>query len=422
MVQPVPPEDVDTSAAGKAGPLAGRRIAVVYDCLFPYTVGGGERWYRNLAEALATAGADVTYLTRRQWDEPPRIPGISVVAVSGRSQLYDANGVRKLLPTVRFGAGLFRWLVRHRRDFDAIEVASFPFWSVLAVRLALLGRSVRVVVDWFELWSKEFWTAYAGRLVGTVGFQVQRLCLTLSPSVVVLSASNAERLAELGWSGRPLVLAGFLPEVAASPPAEDPATRAEPPFTLFVGRHIRDKGIDLLPDAFALVRKDIPDARLVVVGDGPMRPWLQEAVISRGLNDAVDVLGFVSDDDLQNLLSRAACLLAPSRREGYGIVVVDAMAKGTPVVTAGFPENLAVDHVEPANGRVADPTPESLAKAVVEVINAGTSLRRSCVEWYVSHHETKTVRRSTGQMVAWYAEDNSSGTNGQMRSKPGPGR
>ena len=53
------------------------RICVVYDCLFPYTVGGAERWYRNLAERLAAEGHEVTYLTLRQWErgEAPRIDG-----------------------------------------------------------------------------------------------------------------------------------------------------------------------------------------------------------------------------------------------------------------------------------------------------------------------------------------------------------
>ena len=48
--------------------LLGVRVCVVYDCLFPYTVGGAERWYRNLAQRLAADGHEVTYLTLRQWD------------------------------------------------------------------------------------------------------------------------------------------------------------------------------------------------------------------------------------------------------------------------------------------------------------------------------------------------------------------
>ena len=61
------------------------RICVIYDCLFPWTIGGAERWYRNLAEAFVAEGHEVTYLTRKQWDDddPPEIPGVRVIAVSG---------------------------------------------------------------------------------------------------------------------------------------------------------------------------------------------------------------------------------------------------------------------------------------------------------------------------------------------------
>ena len=64
-------------------PPACVRICLVYDCLFPWTVGGAERWYRNLGERLAADGHAITYVTLRQWEleAPPRIPGVRVVAV-----------------------------------------------------------------------------------------------------------------------------------------------------------------------------------------------------------------------------------------------------------------------------------------------------------------------------------------------------
>ena len=52
------------------------RVCLVYDCLYPWTIGGAERWYRNLGERLAFEGHQVTYLTLRQWDEPPAIDGV----------------------------------------------------------------------------------------------------------------------------------------------------------------------------------------------------------------------------------------------------------------------------------------------------------------------------------------------------------
>ena len=66
------------------------RICLVYDCLFPHTVGGAERWYRNLAERLAADGHTVSYLTLRQWDRAanPGVNGVDVQVVGPRMSLY----------------------------------------------------------------------------------------------------------------------------------------------------------------------------------------------------------------------------------------------------------------------------------------------------------------------------------------------
>ena len=74
------------------------RICILYDCLFPWTVGGAERWYRNLAERLAADGHDVTYLTRLQWDpgDPPQIPGVRILAISPADDLYGDDGNRRI--------------------------------------------------------------------------------------------------------------------------------------------------------------------------------------------------------------------------------------------------------------------------------------------------------------------------------------
>ena len=133
------------------------RICIVYDCLFPYTVGGGERWYRNVAQRLAADGHDVTYLTLRQWPKGERgeIPGVRVVAAGPRMALYGEGGQRRIQPPLVFGAGVFWHLLRHGRSYDVVHTASFPYFSLLAAALLRpLGR-YRIVVDWFELWSRD---------------------------------------------------------------------------------------------------------------------------------------------------------------------------------------------------------------------------------------------------------------------------
>ena len=91
---------------------------MIYDCLFPYTVGGAERWYRDLAERLAADGHEVTYLTLRQWERDERVnldPRVRVVSVGPRMGLYTAAGRRRIVPPLVFGLGVLLHLLRHGR-------------------------------------------------------------------------------------------------------------------------------------------------------------------------------------------------------------------------------------------------------------------------------------------------------------------
>ena len=119
------------------------RICILYDCLFPWTVGGAERWYRNLAERLAADGHDVTYLTLRQWDRgtDPGVPGVRVVVAGPRMALY-VGGRRRILPPVVFGLGVLWHLLRHGRSYEVVHTASFPYFSLLgAGLLRQIGRA-----------------------------------------------------------------------------------------------------------------------------------------------------------------------------------------------------------------------------------------------------------------------------------------
>src|SRR5690349_21608238 len=165
------------------------RICLVYDCLFPYTVGGAERWYRNLAQRLAADGHDVTYITLRQWPRGERgeVPGVRVVPVGPRLALYGDGGQRRILPPLVFGAGVLAHLLRHGRRYDVVHTASFPYFSVLAAALARpLGR-YRLLVDWHELWTLGYWREYLGRAGGRAGWLVQRLCLAVRQEAFCLA-------------------------------------------------------------------------------------------------------------------------------------------------------------------------------------------------------------------------------------------
>jgi glycosyltransferase involved in cell wall biosynthesis len=360
------------------------RICLAYDCLFPYTVGGAERWYRNLAEALVAAGHEVTYLTRRQWSssEAPNLPGVRVVVVSGEDALYDAAGRRRIGPPLRFGAGVLRHLAANRRRYDAVHLCSFPYFSLLATRLALAGRPVPIGVDWFEVWSREYWRDYLGPVGGAIGQLVQRLCARLTPQAYVFSQLHASRLAGEGLAGPPIRLAGLYAGPTA-PRADGSGDRQ--PLVVFAGRHIPEKRPQLVPAAVAAARLRIPGLRGLVLGDGPVRSDVLTAVEEADATDFVSTPGFVESDAVARALEDASCHVLPSSREGYGLVVIEAAAFGTPTVVIAGEDNAAVELIEPGvNGFVAD-GPEELADAIVAVQEAGEALRATTAQWFAEN-------------------------------------
>ncbi|MCX6401127.1 MAG: glycosyltransferase family 4 protein [Propionibacteriales bacterium] len=375
------------------------RIAVVYDCLFPWTVGGGERLYRALAEEFAAHGHDVTYLTRRQWTGPtPVVDRVRIEAIAGETDLYDAVGARRLGPALGFAAALFWHLVRHRRRYDAVLVSALPATNVPAVRAALVGSGTVVCSDWLEVWPRKQWREYSGPVVGGLAWLVQCLAARLSPLSTCHSALTARRLKESGARSAPLRSPGliFATDRAAPELVEPTAARV-----VFVGRHIEDKRVEALPAAIAHARRSLPDLTALVYGDGPLRPAVLDEIERLGLSGVVTAPGFVPQGELDEAVRHASVLVNPSAREGYGLVVVEAAAVGTPVVLVAGEDNAAVELVEPGvNGVVARSiAADDLGQAIVEVVRAGAGLRRSAHAWFERVAPTSTVEVTAGRIL-----------------------
>jgi glycosyltransferase involved in cell wall biosynthesis len=375
------------------------RVCLVYDCLYPYTVGGAERWFRTLASELAGQGHDVTYVTRRQWpaDEQPDIAGVRVVAVSPGGPLYTDSGRRRILPPLRFGAGVFLHLLRSRRRYDTIHSGAFPFFSLLAARIA--APRTELWVDWFEVWTRDYWRGYLGRAGGSIGYAVQRLCVRATRRAFVFSDLHARRLREEGLRGDTVRLSGLYDGEAGA----DAAAVASPePLVVFAGRHIREKRADVIPAAVAAARSDVPGLRAVIFGDGPEHARVLQAVEDAGARDFVDAPGFVSGEEVSTTFAHASCHVLPSSREGYGMVVIEAASTGTPTVVVAGQDNAASELIEEGvNGYVAASVDE-LPAAIARVHERGPELRESTAAWFRDNAESLTAAASARRIAAEY--------------------
>lgn len=138
------------------------------------------------------------------------------------------------------------------------------------------------------------------------------------------------------------------------------------PVLGYVGRLADIKGPLDLVEALALVVRDIPEADLLMVGDGPLRSEVEKAVERLGLNGRVHITGWQSD--VGPFLQQMDLLVVPSHNEGMGRVVVEAMAAGLPVIATAV--GGLVDLVrDESNGYLANPRdPASLAEKVVKML------------------------------------------------------
>ena len=377
------------------------RVCIVYDCLFPYTVGGAQRWYRNLAEQLAERGHEVTYLTLRQWPrgEAASVPGVEVVAVGPQLDLY-VEGRRRTLPPVIFGLGVFWHLLRHGRTYDAVHTGSMPYFSLLAAAALRRRSGYKLFVDWIEVWTRRYWREYVGRVTGEIGWRIQRRCARTRHTAFAFARLHAERLKELGYRGRVVILDGLY--AGGTPPQAE----AREPVVVYAGRHIPEKGVPAVVTAFALARREVPELRAEIYGDGPDRDEVLSLIERHELDGSVSAPGFVDAAVVRKAIGRALCFVLPSRREGYGLVVVEASAAGTPTVVVSHPDNAAAELVEDGrNGIVVKSTaPEALAEAIVRVHEAGEGLRESTRAWYRENESRLSIETSVAKVIDAYED------------------
>lgn len=146
-----------------------------------------------------------------------------------------------------------------------------------------------------------------------------------------------------------------------------------PPTLLFVGKLRYYKGLDTLLRAMP----QVPQARLVIVGDGPMRETWQRLAIQLGLEPRVQFVGEVSDAELLSYYANADLFVLPAnaRAEAFGTVLLEAMAAGLPVVSTELGTGTSWVNQDGVTGRVVPPNdPDALAAVLRELLAAPSQL------------------------------------------------
>jgi glycosyltransferase involved in cell wall biosynthesis len=341
---------------------------LVYDAVYPYQKGGGERRFRALAEQLAAAGCEVDLYGMRGWKgrAPVQVsPRVRLHGLCRSRRMYTDSGRRSVLQSVLFGLACFKLIGRR---FDVIDCCGFPFFSLFSCRVVAAVRRRPLVSTWHEVWGPAYWRDYLGPVGGRIGALVERAAVTLPDRIICPSRMTGRRVVtDLGYRRTVFLLPnGVDARLADAVPRTDREVDV-----VFVGRLIPDKNVDLLLRALARLAADGCPVRGLVVGDGPERRRLEQLRSELGLDSSVTFTGsLVGSGDVLSAMKAAKVLVLPSTREGFGMVVLEANACGVPVITVSSPSNAAAELIHHGrNGWVVPPDVDALADAVRDAVS-----------------------------------------------------
>jgi glycosyltransferase involved in cell wall biosynthesis len=305
------------------------KIAFVYDSIYPYVIGGGEKGFWEVATRMARRGGEVYLIGMKYWDGPAEIErdGVKIRGICGAVPMYDDRGNRRLIEACYFGWHVLLHLLT--AEYDVINCACFPYFSCLAASAASVIKREKLVITWFEVLGKAYWDEHMGR-AGMWAFAVEKAVSRCTRWHIAISDFTRERaIAELGMSPSKVVTIPFGISYADLRPICGVAKEEQ---ILYAGRLATHKRLDLLIHAFACLKHRHPGYRLKLIGSGPEERSLHQMVNSMGLQQDVLFETKLEERELYAEISRSKLFVLPSEREGQGLVIIEAMALGTPVV------------------------------------------------------------------------------------------
>lgn len=304
------------------------KIALIYDAIYPFVAGGGEKRNWEIARALIRRGHEVTLIGMQAWSGPAVIEkeGVRLVGVCPPVPLFTSSGRRSFFQPLVFARGVYRHLKQTK--YDLIDCASFPYLSCLAVRGAL-GIRKPFVITWFEVRGMAGWLKYAG-LSGLIAYGFEKITGWMTKYNVAISAlteSDAVKILRMALRDITIIPCGIDVQ-------DNLLNSPRRPQILSVGRLVEHKRVDMLISAFSKLGHQFPDVRLKIIGTGHLAEQLKEYGDRLGLREKIEFAGQVDEVELEKAYKESSVFVLPSKQEGFGIVILEAMSYGVPVMAA----------------------------------------------------------------------------------------
>lgn len=357
------------------------KIAFIYDTAFPWVTGGAEKRIYEIGTRLANRGHDVHIFSLGFWMNTEefaskttiKYEGITYHSVGKPMDLYTEKNTRSIREALYFA----RCVLTNAKlsDFDIVDCQGFPYFSCYASKVK---NRKKLVITLHEVWN-DYWYEYLGKL-GFFGKIIEKGIFHLTKNFICVSQLTFENMLKNKHPDNATIIANGVntEEITYVTPSDDYND------VIFAGRLIPEKHIDLIINAINHVKKVHPYVKCKIVGDGPSKEYLKSLTSSLDLENNISFGDFFENhDDLYSVIKSSGALILPSKREGFGIIVIEANACGVPVITLNNPMNAAKDLIDEDNGWIIEDDSEELAGIIIQIIEDGISSdkRNSCREY-----------------------------------------
>ena len=344
--------------------------------------GGLERVVLHLAREMVRRGHEVTVCC---YDKRGNLADEAEQAGARVEVLLRKGGV-----DVAYAWRLARWLRRYRPDVLHMHNETALFYGTLAGRLARVPCLIYTEHD--GVFPRSLAARWANRT----------LVRWLTQAVAVSEAVRDLWCHHDGIDPALVqVIPNGVPDIREAADGQSPRENGR--FRIgCVSRLSHEKGVDVLIEAFARVREHVPEAELVLVGDGAERQTLEKRATELGLADHIQFFGM--RDDVAQLLTDLDLFVLPSRTEGLPLAVLEAMAASLPIVATavgGVPQ--ALRHGE-AGVLVPPEEPEVLAQAIVRLAANGqhmAHLGSAARKEYEAHYAVSRMVDAYEAIMNW---------------------
>lgn len=367
--------------------------------------GGGEVQFINLIDGITNKGhiAHVICEQNLGIENEIQMDNLYVHRVGpvlNGPKLYLNQNIRFIINAIRKGLQLIK-----EEKIDLLHVNNYSpviIGSVLSkIKHVPLIKTIHAVYctspDFWKNWSTQNNVSSVLRIVGT---PFEKITIRLH-SDIIHTVSNATKREVIKYNSKSRIV--VIPNGVNLSEFENLDSNTYQKYVLFIGRLVVNKSLEVVISSFNEVVKKIPDARLIVLGSGPMEDAWKKTTLDLGLHQSIEFMGYVSEEKKLELLRNCSALVLPSTVEGQGIAALEALAMSKPILLSDIEPSYEIVS-NGIDGFIIPNQPEKWSEGIILLLSNMQLCKRMGNAGRIKVEKNYPLQRLVNEMELTYLE------------------